>query len=89
MMVGFILKELKGPLLQCELYHDVKIVRYGITSSHYLFAVLEKYNPYTCTFVTLEGEMRFALREIFEISGLSIGDLPYEGYIPVLKNCAY
>jgi len=70
-------------LVQCELYPAVRAVRYGITPSHYhFFAILEKYNLDTCTFFTPVGEMRFALHEMFEVSGLSMRDLPYEEYIP-------
>ena len=54
---------------------------YGIASSHYnFFAIIEKYNSDTCTLFTSVGEM-FALHETFEVSGLSMGDLPYEQYI--------
>ena len=57
--------------------------RYGIIPSHYnFFGILEKYNPDTCTFFTLVGEMDFSLHEMFEVSGLFMGDLPYEEYIP-------
>jgi len=50
-MVCFVLKELEEPLLQCRLYHAIRIVCYGITLSHYnFFTMLEKYNPDTCTF---------------------------------------
>jgi len=70
-------------LLQCELYRAVKVVQYGIVPSHYhFFAMLEKYNPDTCTFFTPVGEMGFALYKMFEVSGLTMGELPYEEYIP-------
>ena len=48
--------------------------------------MLEKYNPDTCTFFTPVGEMGFALHEMFEVSGLSMGNLPYEEYIPGTKE---
>ena len=54
-----------------------------VTLSDYnFFGVLEKYNPDTCTFFTPVGEMGFALHVMFEVSELSMGDLPYEEYIP-------
>jgi len=34
-----------------------------------------------CTFFTPVGEMGFALHEMFEVLGLSKGDLSYEEYI--------
>ena len=56
---------------------------YGIVLSHYnFFGIFEKYNPDTCTFFTPVGKMRFVVLEMFEVSGLSMGDLPYEEYIP-------
>jgi len=58
-------------------------VCYGIALSNYnLFVILEKYNPDTCIFFTPIGEIGFALHEIFEVSGLNMGYLPYEEYIP-------
>jgi len=48
--------------------------------------MLEKYNSDTCTFFTPVGEIRFALLEMFEVSGLSMGDLSYEEYIPGTKE---
>jgi len=68
------------------LYHAVRVVCYGITPTHYnFFVILEKYNPDTYTFFTLVREMRFAPHEMFEVLRLSMGDLPYEEYIPGTK----
>jgi len=82
-MVSFLLEKLEEPLLQCGLYPAVRAVCYRIVLSHYnFFEIFEKYNPDTCTFFTLIEEIVFALHEMFEVSGLSMGDLPYEKYIP-------
>jgi len=82
-MVYFVLKKLEEPLLQCGLYPVDRAVCYGITpNNYYFFVILEMYNPNTCTFSTPIEDIRFALHEMFEVSGLSIGDLPYEKYIP-------
>nr|ABB55316.1 hypothetical protein 12.t00027 [Asparagus officinalis] len=69
--------------------------RYGISPNYSgLFAMLEFYNPHTDTFFTPVGELGFALHEMFEISGLSFGELPYEEFVPgsreleILKNGA-
>ena len=43
--------------------------------------MLEMYNPSTTTFFTLSGELGFALHEMFEVSGLSMGEVPYEEYV--------
>jgi len=78
-MVCIVFEELEGPLLQCALYPAVRATCYEIAPSDYnFFGVLEKYNPDTCTFFTPIGEIRFALHEMFEVSGLSMRDRPYE-----------
>ena len=77
-MVGFILKDLREDLIQTSLYAVVRVVQYGILqSNHHFFAMLERYNPETCTFFTPVGE----IHEIYEVSGLAMGDIPYEEYI--------
>ena len=48
--------------------------------------MLERYNLETCTFFTPVGEMGFALHEMYEISGLAMGDTPYEEYIPITEE---
>ena len=86
-MVGLVLKELEEPLLQCGLYHAIKVVRYGIISSHYhFFTMLKKRNLDTCTFFTPVGEMEFFVQEMFEVSRLPMGDLSYEEYIPCIEE---
>jgi len=70
-----------------RLYPAARATCYGITPcDNNFFGVLEKYNPNTCTFFTPIGEMRFALNEIFKVSGLSMGDLLYEEYIPITEE---
>jgi len=65
-MVGFILEDLKDELLQTGLYNAARVVQSGITqSSHHLFSMLEHYNPETCTFFTLVGEIGFTLHEMY------------------------
>ena len=86
-MICFILKKLEGPLLQCGLYPAVRATCYGIAPSDYnFFGVLDKYNPDTCTFFTPVREMGFTLHEMFEVSKLSMRDLPYEKYILSTKE---
>jgi len=48
--------------------------------------MLERYNPKTCTFFTLVGEMGFALHETHEVFWLLMWDIPYEEYIPTMKE---
>ena len=76
-MVGFILKGLNESLLQYGLYHAVRVV--GLLRAIIIFfTMLEKYNLDSCTFFTLVGEMGFALHERCEVSGLPMGDSPFE-----------
>jgi len=37
-------------------------------------------------FFTSVGEMGFALHEMYKISGLVIGDTPYEEYVPSIEK---
>jgi len=57
-----------------------------LPSYYNFFAILKKYNQDTSTFFTPVREIRFALHEMFEISGLTMGDLPYKEYIPSTKE---
>ena len=86
-MVGFVLVELGTLLQQVGLYHSVRAVQYGLPqSSHNFYGVLEHYNPLTGTFFTPVGEMGLALHELYEVSGLVMGDAPYEEYVPTSEE---
>ena len=50
-------------------------------SPYHFFAILKLYNPDTCTFFTQSRELGFAFHEMYEVSGLQMGELPYEEYI--------
>ena len=81
-MVGFALAEFEDILLQAGLYGAVRVDQYGIPqSTQHFYTILERYNPETCTFFTPIGEMGLALHEMYEVSGLMIGDAPYEEYV--------
>jgi len=68
--------------IQTGLYTTIRAVQYDISqSSHHFFAMLERYNPKTCTFFTPVKEMGLALHEMYEVSGLVMGDIPYEEYV--------
>ena len=82
-MVRFALAEFENLLLQDGLYNAVRAVQYDIPQrTQYFYAVLEQYYLETCTFFTPIGEIGLALHEMFEVSGLMIGDTPYEEYVP-------
>ena len=48
--------------------------------------MLEHYNPLTSTFFTPVREMGLALHELYEVSGLVMGDAPYEEYVPTSEE---
>jgi len=69
------------------LYHSVRAVQYGLLqSSHHFYDILERYNSLTGTFFTPVGEMRLALHELYEVSGLVIEDAPYKEYVPTTEE---
>lgn len=86
-MINFVLDKLDTPLRQSGFRIAVKVVRYRILQSNFHFSVmLELYNLDSCTFFTPVGELGFALHEMHEVSGLSMGEIPYEEYIPSLEE---
>jgi len=48
--------------------------------------MLERYNLETCTFFNPVGDMRFSLHELYGVSGLAMGNIPYEEYIPLAEE---
>lgn len=42
--------------------------------------LLELYSPATGILFTVDGEIELALHEMWQVSGLLIGDVPYEEY---------
>ena len=86
-MVGFVLTELEDLLKQAKLYQAVKVIQYGIAqSSYHFYGVLERYNLLTGTFFTQVREMGLTLHELYEVSGLVIGDALYEEYVPTAEE---
>jgi len=82
-MIRLALAKFEDVLLQAGLYRTVRAVQYDILqSTQHFYAILERYNSETCTFFTPIGEMGLALHEMYEVSGMVIGDAPYEEYIP-------
>ena len=82
-LVGYVIDNLGDVLRQARLSVAVRAVQYGVPqSAHHFFAMLEMYNPTTITFFTPSGELGFALHEMFNVSGLSMGEIPYKKYVP-------
>ena len=76
-MVEFALAEFEDLLLQAGLHGAAEAVHYGIPQSNqHFYAILKRYIPESCTFFAPIGEMGLALHEIYEVSGLVIGDAP-------------
>ena len=89
-MVRFVLTKLEDSLKQAGLYQVVRAIQYGILqSSHHFYGVFERYNPLTGTFFTPVGEMRLVLHELYEVSGLMIGDALYEEYVQTTRSFTY
>lgn len=67
---------------QFGLYRAIRNVQFGFShNAHHLYSVLEMYNLSSGIFFTLVWELGFALHEMFEVSLLSMGELPYEEYV--------
>jgi len=82
-MMSYVIEQLRETLLQFGMYPKVMAVQYGIPQSHYhFFAMMELYNPDTCTFFTLSEELGFSFHKIYEVSRLPMKETPYEEYIP-------
>jgi len=66
-----------------ELYDAVQATHLGMDICiPNFFAVLERYNPHSGTFFIPIGEMGLALHEMWEVSKLPMGSMPYEEYSP-------
>ena len=67
----------------------VRATCYGIQMSvENFYAIFELYCPATGTFFTPAGELGMALHEMWEVSALPVGYLPYEEYIPYESELA-
>ena len=89
-MVSFALAQFENLLWQASLYGTVRAVMHGIPqSNHHFYAILERYNSETCMFFTPIGEIGFALHEMYKVSGLMMGDAPYEEYVHLQRSYIY
>ena len=82
-MTSFVLAKYETMLKLYELYDAMQATRLGVDISvPNFFAMLEQYNPHSGTFFTPVGEMGLSLHEMWEVSKLLMGSLPYEEYFP-------
>jgi len=70
-------------LRRFELYNAVQATRLRLDISvPNFFAIVERFNPHSRTFFTPVGEMGLPLHEMWEVSKLPMGSMPYEEYFP-------
>lgn len=81
-LTDYFLTTFEKYLKEIGLYRTIKAVQYEIPTNHFHFCcLLELYNPDTGMLSTPCYELGLALYEIYEVSGLSIGEIPYEEYV--------
>lgn len=62
-------------------------MKYGIHQNPSSFyAMLERFNLDSCTFFTPVGELGLEFHEMYAVSGLSWGNIPYEERYPPLSE---
>lgn len=83
-MTRFVLAVFRDVLDEINLIDAVAVVRYMVPRSPLnFFGVLEHYNLVTCSFFNSLGEIDHLLHVMQEVSGLSLGDFPYEEHVPI------
>lgn len=86
-MMGFMLSTFKATLEDLGFDQAIRNIQFGLShSSYHLFSVLEMYNPSLNIFITPVCELGFALYKMFEVCLISMGELPYEEYVPITKQ---
>jgi len=82
-LTNYVLANFGKDLEKLNLHEAVRATCYGIDMKVACFyAILELYCPASGTFFTPVGELGMALHEMWEISALPFGSLPYEEYFP-------
>ena len=79
----YVLEHFEANLMMIELPEAVRVTYHRIEISvPNFFAIFELYCPASGTFFTPVVELGSALHEIWEISNLLMGLMPYEEYFP-------
>ena len=82
-LTTYIFAHFEEELERLNLYEAVRATCYGIDMNVACFyAIFELYCPASGTFFTPVGELGLALHEMWEVSTLPFGSLPYEEYFP-------
>jgi len=77
------LTHFEDDLERLRLHETVRTICYCIQMSvANFYAIFELYCPATGTFFTPVGELGMTLHEMWEVSALPMGCLPYEEYFP-------
>ena len=80
-LILYVLTHFEEDLERLGLYEAVRANNYGIQMSvANFYAIFELYFLTTGTFFTPVGELGMALHEMWEVSALPLGSLPYEEY---------
>lgn len=78
----FNLKKFENQLMKIGLYRAIRAIQYGIPFSRFhFFSILKLYNSKAGTFFTPISKMGLALHEPYKVSGLPMGEAPYEEYV--------
>lgn len=86
-MSSHVLERFNDRLKSLHHFSAVRSMQYGYYySPPHLVGILEWYFHRSCSFYKPIGEIRMALHEMYEVSGLPNGDYPYEEYIPAAKE---
>lgn len=76
LLTKFVLANFQKELKDIRLFVAVRAAQYDIaTNPALLFAIMELFNHATGTFFTPDSEIGFTLHEIWQLSGLAIGDI--------------
>ncbi|XP_020251034.1 uncharacterized protein LOC109828452, partial [Asparagus officinalis] len=82
-LTSYVLGRWERDLKGSGLYTPIRATMYGLpVSCRHFLALLETYMPDSNTFLTSGGELGLALHEMHQVSGLSMGDCPYQEYFP-------
>ena len=82
-LIMYVLEYFGKDLKQLGIHEAVSATCLGIeVSAPNFYAILELYCPVSGTFFTPIGEIGLELHEMWEVSNLSMGSLPYKEYFP-------
>ena len=85
----YVLEVFPDDLMRLGLYEAVRATCFRISISIPTFCtILEMYCPTLGTFFTPVGELGMALHEIWEVSNLPMGSLPYKEYFSCAEELA-